>query len=110
MALLSTLRFWLAPSWHTFGDLANHIELLELQLNKGLIIEANEIVKKTPYALPHGDKMRVLTVIDVFTRELLAIVSKKHFRGKVVAEILTHLTSMHERPRMIQCDQGTDFT
>ena len=52
----------------------------------------------------------MLTVIDVFTRECLALVAKKQFRGEDVANILTDLTSERGRPRMIQCDQGTEFT
>jgi putative transposase len=60
--------------------------------------------------LAHGEKMRVLTVIDVFTRECLALEAKKCFRGEDVANILADLTKERGRPRMIQCDQGTEFT
>ncbi len=60
--------------------------------------------------LARGEKMRVLTVIDVFTRECLALVAKKHFRGEDVAKVLAELRSKHGRPRTIQCDQGTEFT
>lgn len=60
--------------------------------------------------LAYGEKVRVLTVIDVFTRECLALVAKKHFRGEDVAKILAELRSKRGRPRTIQCDQGTEFT
>lgn len=60
--------------------------------------------------LADGRLMRVLTVIDVFTRECLALVADKTFRGENVAGILSHLTKLHGPPDMIQCDQGTEFT
>jgi putative transposase len=60
--------------------------------------------------LAGGEKMRVLTVIDVFTRECLALVAKKHFRGEDVAQTLTRLLGERGRPKTIQCDQGTEFT
>lgn len=57
-----------------------------------------------------GGRMRVLTVIDVFTRECLALVAKKQFRGEDVARTLTRLLREHGCPETIQCDQGTEFT
>ncbi len=60
--------------------------------------------------LANGRLMRVLTIIDVFTRECLALEAKQSFRGENVAEILSGLTQIHGQPEMIQCDQGTEFT
>ncbi|NIO27633.1 MAG: DDE-type integrase/transposase/recombinase [Candidatus Latescibacteria bacterium] len=60
--------------------------------------------------LANGERMRVLTVIDVFTRECLALVAKKQFRGEDVVNILSDLTRERGRPKTIQCDQGTEFT
>ena len=54
--------------------------------------------------------MRVLTIIDFFTRECLALEVKQSFRGKDVAEILSGLTQIHGQAEMIQCVQGTEFT
>jgi putative transposase len=60
--------------------------------------------------LAHGSRMRVLTVIDVFTRECLALVAGKSFRGSEVAGVLASLIQTRGRPKTIQCDQGTEFT
>jgi putative transposase len=57
-----------------------------------------------------GRKFRVLTVIDVFTRECLAVEARPCFRGHDVASVLGKLTARHGKPRSIQCDQGTEFT
>jgi putative transposase len=55
-------------------------------------------------------KLRVLTVIDVFTRECLALKVRRSFRGEHVAEVLSDLVAHRGRPQTIQCDQGTEFT
>ena len=60
--------------------------------------------------LADGRKMRVLTVIDVFTRECLALDVRQRFRVVDVAEVLSGLVARHGKPRTIQCDQGTEFT
>jgi len=57
-----------------------------------------------------GQPFRVLTVIDVFTRECLALRAQARFRGEDVAAVLTELVVERERPAVIQCDQGTEFT
>jgi putative transposase len=57
-----------------------------------------------------GEKIRVLTVIDVFTREALAVEARKSFRGGNVVEVLRRLGSEKGLPEVIQCDQGTEFT
>jgi putative transposase len=57
-----------------------------------------------------GRRMRVLTVIDVFTRECLALEARRTFRGTDVAAILSDLVERHGKPGTIQCDQGTEFT
>lgn len=57
-----------------------------------------------------GRKLRVLTVIDVFTRECLALEAGRGFTGENVAEILRGLVARHGKPQTIQCDQGTEFT
>jgi len=60
--------------------------------------------------LSDGRKMRVLTVIDVFTRECLALDVRQRFRGVDVAAVLSDLVACHGKPKTIQCDQGTEFT
>jgi putative transposase len=60
--------------------------------------------------LSQGEKIRVLTVIDVFTREALAVEGRSSFRAGHVVEVLSKLVSEQDRPEVIQCDQGTGFT
>ena len=57
-----------------------------------------------------GRRMRVLTVIDVFTRECLVLEARRRFRGTDVAMILGELVERYGKPGTIQCDQGTEFT
>ena len=57
-----------------------------------------------------GRKFRVLTVIDVFTRECLALEARRSFRGHDVAAVLSELIASHGKPQVIQSDQGTEFT
>ena len=57
-----------------------------------------------------GKTFRVLTVIDVFSRECVALVARRQFRGDDVAAVLTPLLEQRGRPTTIQCDQGTEFT
>jgi putative transposase len=57
-----------------------------------------------------GDRFRVLTIIDVFSRECLALEARPRFRGDDVAGVLSALLATRGRPVVIQCDQGTEFT
>ena len=57
-----------------------------------------------------GRSMRVLTVMDMFTRECRALEVRGSFRGENMAQVLTGLVARSGRPRTIQCDQGTEFT
>ena len=60
--------------------------------------------------LADGRLLRVLTVIDVFTREALAVEARPSFRGHDVAGVLSRLRVGRGLPEVIQCDQGTEFT
>jgi len=53
---------------------------------------------------------RLLTVVDIFTRECLALDVATGFRARSVVEILARLVSARGRPNAIRCDQGTEFT
>jgi putative transposase len=57
-----------------------------------------------------GTAFRVLTVVDVYTRECKALVARRRFHGEDVAAVLTALIAQEGRPTTIQCDQGTEFT
>jgi putative transposase len=60
--------------------------------------------------LASGEKLPVLTVADVFTRECLALEARRSFRGRDVTAVLSDLVLRQGQPGTIQCDQGTEFT
>ena len=58
-----------------------------------------------------GRRLRVLTIVDHFSRESLAIEVGQRFRGQDVARVLTSLGSERGRlPKTIRVDNGTEFT
>jgi putative transposase len=61
-------------------------------------------------ALADGRKIRVLTIVDVFTRECLSLEVRGRFGGPEVVEVLQGLVTERGKPEIIQCDQGTEFT
>jgi putative transposase len=54
--------------------------------------------------------IRILTVLDVHTRECLALVPQPAFRGADVARILSETGTARGLPRMISVDNGAEFT
>lgn len=60
--------------------------------------------------LAGGRSMRVLTVLDVYTRECVALVAQPVFRGEDVARILSLAGDERELPKVISVDNGTEFT
>jgi putative transposase len=61
-------------------------------------------------ALAGGQKLRVLTVVDTYTRECLALEAARQFHGIDVARHLTHIAATRGLPAVIKCDNGTEFT
>ena len=61
-------------------------------------------------ALANGQKLRVLTVVDAYTRECVALEAGSHFRGPDVARVLTRVALHRGLPAVINCDNGTEFT
>lgn len=61
-------------------------------------------------ALADGRKLRVLTVIDTFTRECVALEVGGSFRGVDVARVLTREGVQRGLPTAIHVDNGTEFT
>nr|WP_165253580.1 IS3 family transposase [Paludisphaera soli] len=61
-------------------------------------------------ALADGRKLRVLTVIDLFTREGLAIRVGVRFTSGRVAEILAEVARGRVAPRELRVDDGPEFT
>jgi len=57
-----------------------------------------------------GGQLRLLSVLDEFTRECLAIEVPRKLRSDQVLEQLTHLFAQRGAPRYIRSDNGSDFT
>ncbi len=60
--------------------------------------------------LADGRRFRALTVVDIFTRESLAIELGQSLKGEDVARILSRIRSQRGAPKVLFCDNGTEFT
>ncbi len=60
-------------------------------------------------ALFDGRKLRMLTVVDLFTRECLAIDVGQSLKGEDVARVLTAITEARGLPCTIKSDNGSEF-
>ena len=81
---------------------------------------------RSPMAIPHGPnqrwsldfvsdmfchrRLRILTVVDDFTRECVALVADTSLSGLRVARELDTAIATRKRPAMIVSDNGTEFT
>lgn len=57
-----------------------------------------------------GRKIRMLTVIDDYTRECLEIAVDRSLGGEKVKKILDRLIEFRGKPKAIRSDNGTEFT
>lgn len=55
-------------------------------------------------------KFRLLTIVDIFTPECLALRVASGFRAADVIHVLSRLVMARGGPTSIRCDQGTEFT
>jgi putative transposase len=60
--------------------------------------------------LSNGGKFRILTVVDVFTRQALAVEAGSRLRGEHVVEVLNRLAARHGAPKVVFVDNGSEFT
>jgi putative transposase len=60
--------------------------------------------------LADGRKLRILAVIDLFTRECLAIRVDTRFTSGRVAEVMSRVASARGVPREVRVDNGPEFT
>ena len=60
-------------------------------------------------ALYNGRLIRLLTIVDNFNRESLAIEVGEHIGSDRVAEILNRLSKLRDLPKRIQVDNGPEF-
>ncbi len=61
-------------------------------------------------ALASGRMLRIFTLIDVYTRECLALRPATGFSGAAVANVLADVAEQRSLPKRIQVDNGTEFT
>jgi putative transposase len=57
-----------------------------------------------------GRKFRVLTLVDNFSRESLAVEVAQRFAGEDVAAVLTQVCRRRGKPKSIKVDNGPEFT
>ena len=57
-----------------------------------------------------GRRFRALTVVDVFTRESLAIEVGQSLKGEDVVRVLSRICLQRATPKMVFCDNGSEFT
>lgn len=60
--------------------------------------------------LSGGAKFRILTVVDVFSREALAVEAGSRLRGEDVVAVLNKLMARHGPPKAVFVDNGREFT
>lgn len=59
--------------------------------------------------LTDGRNFRILTVVDECTRECLGLVADTSLSGSRVAQELDRLIIERGKPKMVVCDNGTEF-
>ncbi len=60
--------------------------------------------------LVEGTKFRALTIVDVFTRESLAIVAGRNLRAQHVVDTLNRLCATGAAPKVAFADNGSEFS
>lgn len=60
--------------------------------------------------LVNGRRFRVLTIVDNFTRESLALYAGQSIKGDDVVDVLDKIVARRGKPQRIQVDNGSEFT
>jgi putative transposase len=60
--------------------------------------------------LVDGRRFRILTIVDNFTRESLALYAGQSIKGDDVVSVLDKIISGSGKPQRIQVDNGSEFT
>jgi putative transposase len=60
--------------------------------------------------LSDGRRFRSLTVVDIYTRECLAIESEQRLKGQDVVMVLNRVKVQRGVPKMLHCDSGSEFS
>jgi putative transposase len=59
--------------------------------------------------LADGRKIRLLTIVDVFTRECVALEVSYGFKSHDVVAVLRRVCAARAFPKTIRCDNGSEF-
>lgn len=59
--------------------------------------------------LSNGNKIRILTVVDTYSRECLAAYVDKRLSAEDVTQVLTEICRTRPKPARIHCDNGSEF-
>ena len=83
----------------------------QLRQPKQLAVAMNEIwsMDFVADALFDGRKLRMLTVVDLYTRECLAIEVGQSLRGEDVVRVLNEVAQQRGLPRTVKSDNGSEF-
>ena len=60
--------------------------------------------------LVDGRRLRVLTIVDNFTRESLGLYAAQNIKGDDVVDVLDGIVAHRGKPARIQVDNGSEFT
>ena len=60
-------------------------------------------------SLFNGRRFRVLTIVDNYSRECLAIEAGQSIKGQDVVAVMERLVQERDVPERIQCDNGSEF-
>ena len=60
--------------------------------------------------LSDGRRFRALTVVDVYTRECLAIEVGQSLKRPDVVRVLQRISAQRGAPQMLFCDNGSEFS
>ncbi|MCO7227616.1 IS3 family transposase [Pleionea sp. CnH1-48] len=60
--------------------------------------------------LVNGNRIRILTVVDTFSRECLAAFTGSKLRAEDVIQTLNNICRSRDKPARIHCDNGSEFT
>ena len=59
--------------------------------------------------LADGSKIRLLTIVDLYSRECVALSVARSFTSLDVVLVLNHVCAQRGKPSSIRCDNGTEF-
>jgi putative transposase len=60
--------------------------------------------------LQDGKRFRALTILDVYTREGVAIEAGQSLKGEDVVRVLNRVKPQRGVPKFLFCDNGSEFT